>query len=225
MTALDLKGIRKSYGRHAVLKGIDLEVNPGQVVAILGANGSGKSTLLRATGTLTRAEGSIRIAGVDARRNPEAARRHIGQLTQEAPVYADLTVAENLRWWMHCHNVTADVPETLRRAGLLRPDAPAQSLSRGQRQRLALAMALLPPRKVLLLDEPTTALDAAAVAWLESELRARRQEGAAILLALHDEALAARWADRVLRLEGGRLVERTQRASPAADVTASQEGA
>jgi len=208
---LRLAGIRKRLGGHAILKGIDLEIQAGQALALLGPNGSGKSTLLRIAAAASRPDqGQVHVQGVDARRDPDAARQHASLLLQQAPVYAELTPHEHLAWWSKVRGRPLS-PQAIEQATLEcglahHAHQAAATLSRGQQQRLALAMALLPDAPLLLLDEPFTALDADGEAWLQDRLAQRRsgQLGATVL-ALHDEAQASRLADRVLRLSGGKL--------------------
>ncbi|MFO1532482.1 MAG: ABC transporter ATP-binding protein [Thermoplasmatota archaeon] len=207
MAGLRMRGIAKSYGGRPVLRGIDLDVGATETVAVLGANGAGKSTLLRVAATLARpSDGMLEVAGVDARAEPEQARHGLSILTQEAPLYPELSPREHLAWWARAQAMPdADPDARLIPAGLAAvAHRPARTLSRGQRQRLALAMALLPDRPVLLLDEPFAALDDAGAAWLAAELRARRGRQA-VLMALHDPAQAAAVADRVQLLRDGRL--------------------
>jgi len=205
--ALRLQGVTKSFGGHAVLRGLELEVRPGQCVALLGPNGAGKSTLLRIAATLARPrEGQVHVAGIDARREPESARAQLSILTQEAPVYPELTPHGHVRWWARVQRLPApDADARLQEAGLAHAaHQPARNLSRGMRQRLALTLALLPDRPLLLLDEPFAALDEAGRAWLSSNLTARRGR-TAVVMALHDAAQAQALANSVLRLNAGRL--------------------
>jgi ABC-2 type transport system ATP-binding protein len=204
--ALRLRGITKRYGARTVLHGLDLDVARGETLAVLGPNGAGKSTLLRIAAGLARPDaGTVEVAGHDAKAHPLGARKACSFLSQEAPLYDELTPAEHVAWWARLHGRDASQPaadQALLAAGLARlAHHPAGTLSRGERQRLALALALLPEPRLLVLDEPFTALDTVAHAWLESILAARRASGrGATLLSLHDEAAAARVAGRVLRL-------------------------
>ncbi|MEK6984953.1 MAG: ATP-binding cassette domain-containing protein [Candidatus Thermoplasmatota archaeon] len=200
MPALWMSGIRKQFGRRDLWAPLDLTVEAGERVALLGANGSGKSTLLRIAATVSPATaGAVVVAGLDAKRNPEQARGKLSHLPQDAPCYAELTPHEHLRWWSRVQGVTVDPDAALVEAGLATmAHKPTSSLSRGQRQRLALAMALAPDRPLLILDEPFAALDADGVNALERQLTGR---GSAMLIALHDEAQARRIAHRVLRLD------------------------
>jgi ABC-type multidrug transport system ATPase subunit len=195
--ALRLRGVAKRYGPRAVLRGATLDLAPGETVAVLGPNGAGKSTLLRIAAGLARPDQGT----VESARRPAF-------LHQDAPLYDELTPAEHVAWWARLHGLPRDdatVDGRLSEAGLARlAHHPAGTLSRGERQRLAVALALLPDPAVAVLDEPFAALDAVAHAWLESLLAARRGR-AATLLSVHDEAAARRVADRAVRLAGGRL--------------------
>ena len=204
--ALRLRGVAKRYGARSILRGLDLDVADGETVAVLGPNGAGKSTLLRIAAGVSRPDaGTVEVAGHDARREPLATRRACSFLSQEAPLYDELTPAEHVAWWARLHGREASAAaadQALLAAGLARLAHHAvRTLSRGERQRLALALALLPQPRLLVLDEPFTALDAVGHAWLESILAARKASGrGATLLSLHDEAAAARVAGRVVRL-------------------------
>jgi heme ABC exporter ATP-binding subunit CcmA len=202
--ALRLRGVTKRYGARAVLRGLDLDVAGGETVVVLGPNGAGKSTLLRIAAGLARPDaGTVELAGHDARKDPLAVRKACSFLSQDAPLYDELTPAEHVAWWARLHGRDASeaaANRALLESGLARlAHHPVRTLSRGERQRLALALVLLPEPAVLVLDEPFTALDAVAHAWLESILVARQGTGAT-LLSLHDEAAAQRVAGRTLRL-------------------------
>ena len=196
--ALRLTEVTKRLGGRHVLRQVSLEVAAGETVAVLGPNGSGKSSLLRI------AAGQSRPDAGKAERPGPGGTSAVSFLTQEAPVYAELTPAEHVAWWARLWGKAHDeaaVHAALGEAGLL-PLAhhAAGTLSRGERQRLALTLAFLPDAPLLVLDEPFTGLDTVAHAWLESRLAARRAEGKATLLSLHGEEAAARVADRTLHL-------------------------
>jgi Cu-processing system ATP-binding protein len=208
--AIRLDGVGKAFGLRRVLDHVDLEVS-GRTVAIVGANGAGKSTLLRVAAGLSRpTSGRAALFGHDTRAgDAELGRRHVSVLVQDAPVYAELTPAEHLRWWARVHRAAVS-PDALERAAAeasLAPvaHAPAGSLSRGQRQRLALALAFLPAPRALILDEPFSALDADGRAWARARLEGFRGAGATVLLAVHEAAPVAGLADRTLTLSGGHL--------------------
>lgn len=200
-STLRLEEVAKRLGGRHVLRGVTLQLAAGETVAVLGPNGSGKSTLLRiAAGQSRPDKGKAEGPGPAA----------TSFLSQEAPVYAELTPAEHVAWWARLwrrpHDA-ASVHALLGEAGLLAlAHRPAGTLSRGERQRLALTLAFLPDAPLLVLDEPFTGLDTVAHAWLESRLAARRAKGHATLLSLHGEDAARRVADRTLRLAHGEVL-------------------
>jgi ABC-type multidrug transport system ATPase subunit len=206
--ALLLDGVTKGYGRLKVLRGIQLEVAAGEHVALAGPNGSGKSTLLRLAATILRPDaGTVRVAGLDAHLEGTAARRSLAYVGQEAPAYDELTVAEHLAWWARLRGL--QLPDDAQRAALedaglaTRAGRKGGALSRGERQRLALAMAFVGEPPLLLLDEPATGLDAAGTQWLAR--RVERYPGA-VLMASHGEP-GALGAHRSVTLADGRLRE------------------
>jgi heme ABC exporter ATP-binding subunit CcmA len=216
--ALDARGIRRDFSGRPVLRGVDLTLDAGETVVLLGANGAGKSTLLRILALLLRArEGAIRIGGHDVERARGAALRCIGYLGHESGCYPDLTARENLEFAAELYG-TADrarVDELLAWTGLA--DAvrrPLRACSRGMVQRVALARALLHRPSLVLLDEPFTGLDPGATDALDVRLRALREEGAAALITVHDVARAASLATRVLILHAGRLAWTSEGAVP-----------
>lgn len=211
--ALRLVGVDKHYGERRVLSQVDLVVARGECVALLGANGAGKSTLLRVAATLARpTSGHVEVGGIDARKEPEAARRSLFFLAQDAPLYDELSPMEHVRFWENLRGS----PEGGDDAGCLRRLADAGlaplahrragELSRGQRQRVALAAAEVGEPGLLLLDEPFTALDAGSQVHLTTMIERRRGRGATLVV-LQDAAQAARLADRVVTLRHGRLEE------------------
>ncbi len=210
-----VEGVSKSYGARAVLRGVDLEARPGQALLIEGANGAGKTTLLRILATLSRpSDGRIRIGGDegdDAATGPKV-RARIGFVADRPLVYDDLTGLENLRLVARVSGMTrAQADEAaagwLDRFGLARRGGePAGSYSRGMRQRLAIARALVADPPVLLLDEAAASLDADGRAVLMDVLTERKGATTTLAAAHEDDALRA-WADRRLRLVEGRLVE------------------
>ena len=207
--AIQTKGLSKGFGARLVLKGIDLEVAQGETVALMGVNGSGKTTLLRCLAALTRpTAGEVRWFGRPAAADASA-RRLVGMVAHENAVYPHLTVSENLIFAARMYGLPGPAQraeDLIRRFGLwTHAHWPAVRLSRGMRQRLALARALIHEPPILLLDEPFSGLDAAGselLIALVSDLRARDRT---VCFATHEPQIAHRLADRVLRLESGRL--------------------
>ncbi len=202
MIPLRVHELRHRYPETPVLNGIDLTVQPGELVTALGASGCGKTTLLRAiAGLLTPTSGSIEIGGAivvaDGRERVPVERRRVGLVFQEYALFPQMTVAANVGFGVG--DDTARVDELLALVGLsnLAGRRPAQ-LSGGQQQRVALARALAPRPHVLLMDEPFSNVDAQRRAEIGRQVRETiRAEGAAALLVTHDREQALRLADRV----------------------------
>ena len=196
------------YGPTRALSGIDATFQAGTVTSVEGPNGSGKSTLLSLLGLIARpTKGSIRFGDREATRNPEL-RRHIGVLAHAAMVYPDLNAYENLALFASLHDrpVASALERERERVGLgAWANRPARTYSRGQLQRVALARALLHEPSLLLLDEPSTGLDASSVERLIAAVQVERTRGAIIVLVTHDPSLSERLADRRLRLAQGRV--------------------
>ena len=204
------EGLRREFGGIPVLAGIDLTVDAGELVVLLGANGAGKTTLLRVLATLLRPSGgTLRLFGEDASLRPPAARRRVGHVGHESACYPDLTGRENLRFYAELHGVPdpeSRITELLRWAGLEEAARRAVRVySRGMVQRLALARALLHGPELLLLDEPFSGLDPSASARLQSLLAELRRSGHAIVLSTHDVERVAAIATRVAILHRGRI--------------------
>jgi len=206
-----LHRVDAGYGRAAVLRGLDLEARPGELVAVMGRNGAGKTTLLRLLIGLHRpSAGRIAVCGRDAGRlDPADLARDVGYLPQNptALLFAE-TLRDELAFTLKHHGGGRRDPEaTLAELGLLHAvDRNPRDLSGGERERAALAAVLVGAPKVLLLDEPTRGLDAARKRELADLLTRLRREGATILLATHDVELVAEVATRVVLLGDGRVV-------------------
>jgi ABC-2 type transport system ATP-binding protein len=202
---LAISGLRRSFGQVDVLSGIDAEVHPGEVVAVVGPNGSGKTTLLRCAAGLDRpSAGIIRLCGRPMRERDPQTRRSVAAVLDDVEFFADLAVAEHLALLMSAHgDSTPDshAADMLAEVGLA--DAADQlpaGLSSGQRRRLALATCFARPRMLVLLDEPEQRLDRAGRRWLTDRLLAEKQAGHGVLFASHDRGLVKAVADRVVDL-------------------------
>ena len=218
MTALELDGVSVRLGGTDVLAGVSVRVERGDWVAVVGPNGAGKSTLLRAVAGLVDFRGAIRLGGDDAAalRRPELARR-IAFVPQEPLLPGDMRVAEYVLLGRTPHlgylggespRDVAAVASALERLDLLAfARRKLRTLSGGERQRAVLARALAQAPLLLLLDEPTTALDIGRqqqVLELVDDLR--RNDGLTIVAAMHDLTVAGQFAERLLLLDGGRVV-------------------
>ncbi len=223
---LQLVGVSQQYGSGALavsaLSGIDLEVAPGELVAVMGASGSGKSTLLSIAGGLqTPTAGEVVIDGEHlstAKPDQLAAlrRRAVGFVFQDYNLIPTLTALENVALPMELDGVSR---RTVRRAardalGLVgladRGSAYPDDLSGGQQQRVAIARAIVGGRRLILADEPTGALDSVTGEQVMRTIRGRIDAGAAGILVTH-EARHAAWADRIVFLRDGRIVDESRR--------------
>ncbi len=210
--ALAVRGLRKSFAAVAV-DGLDLTVHPGELYALLGPNGAGKTTTLRMiAGLLPPDAGSISVFGVDALADPIAAKRIMAWLPDEPMLYDKLTPIEYLEFVAGLWGVERET--ALRSAGELldvleltaHRNARCESFSRGMKQKVALAGALIHEPRLIMLDEPLTGLDAAIARQVKELLAARVRAGASIILTTHILEVAERLADRIGIVAHGRLV-------------------
>jgi ABC-2 type transport system ATP-binding protein len=203
---LEVAGVTHRYGSTLALDDVDLQVGPGECLALLGPNGAGKTTVVNlVTGLRARQEGRITVAGGDPA--SAATRRQLGVVQQRIGLPRTLTVAEVVRGAaVRAGASSLNVGPTLVEVGLgdLRRRR-ASKLSGGQQQRLQLAMALVASPALLVMDEPTTGLDAAARRDFWSALATRRDRGSGVLLTTHQLDEAAAVADRVVVLAQGRV--------------------
>ena len=211
-SAIAAVGLRKDYGDRSVLRGVDLSVSWGRTAVLFGPNGAGKTTLLRTLAGLSRPDaGEIQIAGLRMRRSGGRARTLVGFVGHQTLLYNDLTCRENLAFYAKLYGV--DRPQTridsvLGRLNLTdRADRRVRTLSHGMQKRLSVARAILHEPAVLLLDEAESGLDADSVASLGELLRDWSDSGRTALLTTHSAEIGQAWADRIFRLERGRLAE------------------
>jgi heme exporter protein A len=206
---LEARGLRRSFGGLRVLRGVDLTVRAGQAVVVAGPNGAGKTTLLRLLAGLARPEsGEVRVLGRPLRGAGEEARRAIGFVSHQSLLYDDLTLAQNLTFTARLYALskpTEAARAALESAGLAsRADDSPRRLSRGLSQRASIARALLHQPRVLLLDEPFTALDVAAAERLRAELAGRMAAGLGVVVVTHRLSEVWDFATHVAVLADGR---------------------
>ncbi|MFC4112406.1 ABC transporter ATP-binding protein [Nonomuraea zeae] len=216
MTVVSLQEVTREHGQVHALRGVSLEVSAGELVAVMGPSGSGKSTLLNLAGGLDRpTSGSVTIEGEDLARVKDLAglrRGSVGYVFQDLNLIPSLTAAENVMLPRELDGVRTGQARREALAVLAEvgaedvADRYPEELSGGQRQRVAIARALVGERRLVLADEPTGALDTATGDEILQLLRARCDEGAAVLLVTHEPRYAA-WADRVVYLRDGLIVE------------------
>lgn len=209
---LQAEQLRVRRAGKEVLGGVSFGVAGGEVFALLGGNGAGKSTTLAAfLGFLPAAGGRVLVNGLDVSSDPLAARRAMAYLPEAASLYEHLDARENLRYFLQLAGVRCDegaIDAALDRVALA-ADAralPLRSYSKGMRQKVAIALAILRDTHILLLDEPTSGLDPTAIDEFHGLVRGLADGGKAILMVTHDVYGACQVADRIGLLRGGQLV-------------------
>lgn len=209
---IEVEGLTKFYGDFLAVSGVTFSVDRGETVGLLGTNGSGKTTTMRVlTGYMPPTSGSVRIAGHDLAADSLEARRHIGYLPESVPLYSDMTVAASLRFFGRVHSMDAaslasSIDRVLDAFDLADyRDTLVGKLSKGYRQRLGLALAVLHEPEVLVLDEPTVSIDPVQVVEARDLIRRLGKEHT-VLLSTHQLAEASSLCERVVILHDGVLV-------------------
>ena len=214
---IELKDVRKSFGKNEVLKGINLQIDKGEVVVIIGPSGSGKSTVLRTMNYLEEpTSGHVIVDGMDLsdKNKLNAVRTEVGMVFQNFNLFPHMTVLDNLT--LAPVNVRkTDKKEAqdiamklLERVGLVdKAQMYPDSLSGGQKQRVAIARALAMKPKVMLFDEPTSALDPEMVREVLDVMKSLADEGMTMVIVTHEMGFAKEVADRVLFVDGGQILE------------------
>jgi heme exporter protein A len=209
-TGLRFDNIDKRYGGLFALRRVSLEVAAGECVVLAGRNGSGKTTLLRIAAQIALpTSGKLSFPGAP----PNASNCRPGYVAHAAMVYDELSAEENLVLFAKLQNVenpAARAEELLRDVGLFeRRDALVRTFSRGMRQRIAIARALVHHPSVLLFDEPATGLDPLGISWLAGALREMHRAGGTILMSLHGESEISALATRAVHIDAGKIVSDT----------------
>ena len=208
---IEVAGLTRYYGDFAAVRGVSFRVEPGEVVGLVGPNGAGKTTTLRClVGIIRPGEGTVRIAGHDIVADPLAAKAALAFVPDEPHLFPHLTVAEHMRFIGRIYNVS---DEATRTAALLeeleladRRDSLPDELSRGMKQKLAIACGLLHDPRALLLDEPLTGLDPGAIRRMKQTIRQRAENGAAVILSSHLLNLVEELCSRILVIQKGEMV-------------------
>ncbi len=211
MSVITVQNLTKSYGKHAVLKGVDFTVNEGEIFALLGSNGAGKTTIINILTTLIAGDSGVAtVAGYDIHKNPADIRRSISLTGQFAAVDEVLTGRENLQLiadLRHVKDSAAVAKKLLADFGLAEAaDKRASTYSGGMRRKLDIAMSLIGAPKVIFLDEPTTGLDPEARNEMWDTIRRLARGGTTIFLTTQYLNEADELADRIAVLDGGIIV-------------------
>lgn len=218
---IKVDNIKKSFGKNEVLKGISVDIQPQEVVVVIGPSGSGKSTFLRCINLLeTIDEGHVFIEGVDItdkKTNINSIRTDVGMVFQQFNLFPHKTVMENIMLSpLKVKKVSNEKAynkgmELLRKVGLEeKADAYPDSLSGGQKQRVAIARALAMEPRIMLFDEPTSALDPEMVGEVLEVMKQLAREGMTMVVVTHEMGFAREVGDRVLFMDGGYIVEENQ---------------
>jgi ABC-2 type transport system ATP-binding protein len=212
LPSLRARNLSRRYGRYMALEALDLELHPGEVLGLLGPNGAGKSTTMRIlTGNLAPDTGSVEICGVDLHEEPVAAKMHLGYLPEVPPLYQEMTVSEYLHLAARLHRVPesgmgAAVIQALQRCDLAGvANRVIGNLSKGYRQRVGLAQAIVHAPAVIVLDEPTAGLDPLQIREIR-ELITELGRAHSVILSTHFLPEAEALCNRVLILRQGRAV-------------------
>ncbi|MBL8197791.1 MAG: ABC transporter ATP-binding protein [Chromatiales bacterium] len=211
---LEAVNLRKIYGDHEALQGLNLKVNAGDIYCLLGANGAGKTTTINLfLNFVEPTSGTARVNGVDVTQSPLETKRYLAYIPEQVMLYGNLTAIENLEYFArlggHSGYSAEDYRSFLDRVGLQANAANlrVRTYSKGMRQKVGVAIALAKQAKALLLDEPTSGLDPRASNEFSALLLQLRNDGAAILMATHDLFRAKETGNRIGIMKSGRLVQ------------------
>jgi ABC-2 type transport system ATP-binding protein len=211
LEAIDLK---KKYGTHLALKGLNLTVNSGDIYCLLGANGAGKTTTINLfLNFVEPSSGTAQVNGIDVTENPLETKKHLAYIPENVMLYGNLTGMENLEYFAklggHSEYSKDDYSNFLDRVGLQKDFATRRvgTYSKGMRQKVGVAIALAKQANTLLLDEPTSGLDPKASNEFSELLKQLQGEGAAILMATHDLFRAKETGTRLGIMKEGQLVD------------------
>ena len=212
MISIEAENLSITRGKKEVVKNLSFSVKQGEVFGLLGGNGAGKSTTLLAfLGFLKSIQGAAKINGVDVTADPRAARQAIAYLPESANLYPHLSAIENINYFLSlakAKKTAVDIDAALDQVSLAKQDRDRRlsSYSKGMRQKVAIAVAILRHAPILFLDEPTSGLDPVAIDEFNQLISELAKNGTTVLMVTHDVYGACQVADRIGLLNGGELV-------------------
>ncbi len=203
-----VRDLQKRYDQVLAAQGVSFDIEDGEIFGLLGPNGSGKTTTLECVIGLRQPDaGQIEVCGMDARQHPKAVKERIGAVLQTIALQDKITPREALALFASFYKSAAAPSALLDRFGLMdKADAPFDSLSAGQRQRLAVALAFVNGPELIFLDEPTTGLDPQSRRDLHGEIVQMKRDGHTVLLTTHNIDEAEQLCDRIAIIDGGRII-------------------
>ena len=223
--AITMTGLRKEFDDLVAVQGLEVSIPEGEIYGLIGPNGAGKTTTIRmACGLLEPTNGHVTVMDVDVHQDPERAQQFIGYLSDFFSVYEDLKVWEYLDFFAHAYKmpeseIPARINEVIRQAELeVKRDAMIKGLSRGMKQRLGIARAIIHKPRVLLLDEPASGLDPKARLDLRNLLRSLRDEGTTVLISSHILTELEGFCTSIGIMEKGRMI----RSGTLAEISAAE---
>ncbi|GAA5347067.1 ABC-2 type transport system ATP-binding protein [Planifilum fimeticola] len=212
-TALDVRGLRKSYGNIAALQGVSFSVRSGSCFGLLGPNGAGKSTTMKIlTGIVTADAGTVRVLGLDTAKQQNAIRRQVGYVPQEITLYEKLSARDNLVFFGEMYGIRGSelrqrIQEVLRATALeQRAYEPVATFSVGMKRRINIAAALLHRPKLLILDEPTVGIDPQSRNYIFEMIRSLRAQGMTIIYSTHYMEEVEALCDDIAIIDHGRVI-------------------
>ncbi|MGB8645431.1 MAG: ABC transporter ATP-binding protein [Anaerolineae bacterium] len=209
---IELKQVSKHYGKFTAVDALDFHVDDGEIVGIIGHNGAGKSTTLKMiAGLVAPTSGEVRVMGHDMSKDSTAAKRVIGYLPEESPLYENMTAREYLLFFSEVYGLPrkqaqARIDELLGELNLPQQDQLTGEFSKGMKRKVAIARALLHDPKLLILDEPNSGLDPLTSFFIINYFKTLRQQGHTILLSAHNLFHVEHICDRVAIIKNGRMV-------------------
>ncbi len=208
MPKVSVRDLHKRYDQVQAAQGVSFDIEDGEIFGLLGPNGSGKTTTLECVIGLRQPDaGAIEVCGMDARRHPKAVKNKIGAVLQTIALQDKITPREALTLFASFYRETASPSALVERFGLSeKADAPFDSLSAGQKQRLAVALAFVNNPELIFLDEPTTGLDPQSRRDLHAEIAQMKRDGHTVLLTTHNIDEAEQLCDRIAIIDHGRII-------------------